>query len=96
MHIRDIGRETGLGEITLAAAKAGKVESQYRDTAGRQHATDTEDRDRVLGAGKAMTGNGECTGCAGRQLKPGIQPITAAAREFSFYRLHVQGLPIAA
>ena len=34
-EVTDIGREVGIGEITLTGPEAGEVETQHRDSAGR-------------------------------------------------------------
>src|SRR4029077_19041319 len=75
-EIADIGREVGIGELTLAAADAGEVEAQHGNVAGAETFRNPRCREDVLAAGETMGEQGECPRPrrqvkTSRQISPG-------------------------
>ena len=83
-YVCNIRGEVALREIALTIAKPGKIESEYCDAAFRQQAAYSKHGDGIFGAGKAVAGNGVCSGYAGGQLESCIEIKTATTNKSRF------------
>ena len=53
-QVLDVGRKIGVGEIAVAGAEPGEIETQHGDALGRERAADARRGGDILAAGKTV------------------------------------------
>ena len=87
-EIVDVRREMRVGEIALAGAQPGEIETQHRDALHRQPLGNPLGREVVLAAGEAMREQREGAGFAERQVEQRRQFLALGVGEIETLGVH--------